>query len=120
MYHIFGIHSSVEGHLVSFQHLAIINKAAMKIVEHVSLLQVGVFKEGVCVPMSYHDRNFTSPLLRRKRKRQLAMCSLNVICSGSSIGSPMIHPLADCEHPLLCLLGPGIVSQETATSGSFR
>jgi hypothetical protein len=32
----------------------------------------------------------------------------------------VIHPLADCEHPLLCLLGPGIVSQETATSGSFR
>jgi hypothetical protein len=22
----------------------------------------------------------------------------------------VIHPLADCEHPLLCLLGPGIVS----------
>jgi putative lipoic acid-binding regulatory protein len=40
--------------------------------------------------------------------------------SSSSIGSPVIHPLADCEHPLLCLLGPGIVSQETATSGSFR
>ena len=32
----------------------------------------------------------------------------------------MIHPLADCEHPLLCLLGPGIISQETATSGSFH
>jgi hypothetical protein len=32
----------------------------------------------------------------------------------------VIHPLADCEHPLLCLLGPGIVSQETATSGSFQ
>jgi hypothetical protein len=31
----------------------------------------------------------------------------------------VIHPLADCEHPLLCLLGPGIVSQETAISGSF-
>jgi len=27
MYHIFCIHSSVEGHLVSFQLLAIINKA---------------------------------------------------------------------------------------------
>jgi hypothetical protein len=40
--------------------------------------------------------------------------------SSSSIGSPMIHPLADCEHPLLCLLGPGIVSQETAISGSFQ
>jgi hypothetical protein len=38
MYHIFCIHSSVEGHLGSFQLLAIINKAAMNIVEHVSLL----------------------------------------------------------------------------------
>jgi hypothetical protein len=38
MYHIFCIHSSVEGYLVSFQLLAIKNKAAMNIVEHVSLL----------------------------------------------------------------------------------
>jgi hypothetical protein len=41
MYHIFCIHSSVEGHLGSFPLLAIINKAAMNIVEHVYLLQVG-------------------------------------------------------------------------------
>jgi hypothetical protein len=41
MYHIFHIHSSVEGHLGSFQLLTIINKAAMNIVEHVSLLYVG-------------------------------------------------------------------------------
>jgi hypothetical protein len=41
MYQIFCIHSSVEGHLGSFQVLAIINKAAMNIVEHMSLLQVG-------------------------------------------------------------------------------
>jgi hypothetical protein len=41
MYHIFYIHSSVERHLGSFQLLAIINKAAMNIGEHVSLLQVG-------------------------------------------------------------------------------
>jgi len=41
MYHIFCIHSSVEGHLGSFQLLAIINKASMNIVEHVSLLYVG-------------------------------------------------------------------------------
>jgi hypothetical protein len=32
----------------------------------------------------------------------------------------MIHLIADCEHPLLCLLGPGIVSQETAISGSLQ
>ena len=40
--------------------------------------------------------------------------------SSSSIGVPVFHPIADCEHPLLCLLGPGIVSQETAISGSFQ
>jgi hypothetical protein len=40
MYHIFCIHSSVEGHLGSFQLLAITNKAAMNIVKHVSLLHV--------------------------------------------------------------------------------
>jgi hypothetical protein len=35
-------HSSLEGHLGSFQLLAIKIKAAMNIVEHVTLLQVGV------------------------------------------------------------------------------
>jgi hypothetical protein len=40
--------------------------------------------------------------------------------SCSSIGGPWIHPIADCEHSLLCLPGPGIVSQETAISGSFQ
>jgi hypothetical protein len=41
MYHIFCIHSSVEGYLGSFQLLATVNKAAMNIVEHVSLLYAG-------------------------------------------------------------------------------
>ena len=40
MYHIFCIHSSVKGHLGYFQLLAIINKAAMNIWEHVFLLPV--------------------------------------------------------------------------------
>jgi hypothetical protein len=40
--------------------------------------------------------------------------------SSSSIVGPVIHAIADCEHPLLCLLGPGIVSQDTAISGSFQ
>jgi hypothetical protein len=42
------------------------------------------------------------------------------IFSSSFIGGPVIHPIADCEYPLLCLLGPGIVSQETAISGFFQ
>ena len=37
--YIFCIHSSVEGHLHSFQLLTIINKAAMNIVDHVYLLK---------------------------------------------------------------------------------
>jgi hypothetical protein len=32
----------------------------------------------------------------------------------------VIHPIADCEHPLLCLLAPCIDSQETAISGSIQ
>jgi hypothetical protein len=40
--------------------------------------------------------------------------------SSSSIGGRVIHPIADCDHPLLSLLGPGIVSQERAISGSFQ
>jgi hypothetical protein len=32
----------------------------------------------------------------------------------------VIHPIADCEHPPLCLPGPGIASEETAISGSFQ
>jgi hypothetical protein len=40
MHHIFCIHSFVEGHLGSFQLLTIISKAAMNIVEHVSLFYV--------------------------------------------------------------------------------
>ena len=39
--------------------------------------------------------------------------------SSSSIGGPVFHPIADCEHPLLCLPGTSIASQETAISGSF-
>jgi hypothetical protein len=39
---------------------------------------------------------------------------------SSSIGGPVFHPMADCEHPLLCLPGPGLASQETAISGSLQ
>jgi hypothetical protein len=40
--------------------------------------------------------------------------------SSSTIRGPVIHPIAHCENLLLCLLGPGIVSQEKAISGSFQ
>jgi hypothetical protein len=40
--------------------------------------------------------------------------------SSSYMGDPVVHPMANCEHPLLCFLDPGIASQETAISGSFQ
>jgi hypothetical protein len=40
--------------------------------------------------------------------------------SSSSIGGPVFHPIADCEHPLLYLPGTGIASHETVISGSFQ
>jgi hypothetical protein len=32
----------------------------------------------------------------------------------------VFHLIAECEHPLLCLPGTGIASQETAIAGSFK
>jgi hypothetical protein len=32
----------------------------------------------------------------------------------------VFHSIADCEHPLFCLPGTGIASQETAISESFQ
>jgi hypothetical protein len=43
-----------------------------------------------------------------------------ILSLAPPLGCPMIHPIVDCEHPLLCLLGPGIVSQETAISWSLQ
>ena len=40
--------------------------------------------------------------------------------SSFSIGGPVFHLIDDCEHPLLYLPGTGIVSHETAISGSFQ
>jgi hypothetical protein len=40
--------------------------------------------------------------------------------SSSFIGGPVFHPIDDCEHPLLYLLGTGLASQETAISGSCQ
>ena len=40
--------------------------------------------------------------------------------SGSFIRGPVFHPIDDCDHPLLCLPGIGIASQERAMSGSCQ
>ena len=44
MYHIFFIHSSVEGHLGCFHVLAIVNSATMNTGVHVSFLSYGFLR----------------------------------------------------------------------------
>jgi hypothetical protein len=63
MYHIFCIHSFVERQLGSFQLLAIINKASMNLMEHVSLLPVGPYsgnmsRRGIAGPSGSTRSNF--------------------------------------------------------------
>jgi hypothetical protein len=98
MYHIFCIHSSVEGHLGSFQLLAIINKAAMNIVEHVSFLPVGTYsgympKRGIAGSSS----STMSNILRNcQTDFQSGLPSLQSYQQGRSVPlSP--HP---CQHLL--------------------
>ena len=66
MCHIFCMHSSVQGHLGCYHLLAILNKAAMNIVEHSFLLYVETYfgympRSGIAVcsgsTMSYFLRN---------------------------------------------------------------
>ena len=82
MYHIFCIHSSVEGHLGSFQLLAIINKAVRNIVELVSLLQVGTSS-------GYMPRRGIADLVYRVSSRTARDTQRNPVLSLPN----WVHPL---------------------------
>jgi hypothetical protein len=99
MYHNFCIHSSLEEQLDYFQLLAIINKAAMNIAGHVSLLPVGTsswymprrgiagsshstmsnflrnsqndFQSG-CISLQYHQQWRSVPLSPHSRQNMLS------------------------------------------------
>jgi hypothetical protein len=76
MYHIFCIHSSVEEHLGCFQLLAILNKAAMNIVEHVSLLYVGAaFSYMPSAGIAWSSGNTLSNFLRSCQTDFQSNCS---------------------------------------------
>ena len=95
MHHIFCIHSSVEGHLCSLQRLAIINKAAMNIVEHVSLLPVGTSgympRKGIA---GSSDSTMASSLRNRQTDFQSGCTSLQ---SHQQWRNAPLSPLT-CQH----------------------
>jgi hypothetical protein len=82
------------------------------------------------------DGRLGHPLLHMQLETQLWGVLVNSFCcstyrvadpfrslgtfSSFSIGSPVFHPIDECEHPLLYLPGIGIASQEIAMSGSCQ
>jgi hypothetical protein len=114
MYHIFCIHSSVEGHLGSFQLLAIITlfiislfaieedhefTCCMNIVEHVSLLHVGTFsgympRSGIAGSSGSSTSNF---LRNCQTDFQSSCTSLQSHQQWKSVSPRFPHP---CQHLL--------------------
>jgi hypothetical protein len=98
MYHIFCTHSSVEGHLGSFQLLAIINNPAMNIVEHVSLLYVGAsFKYMPRNGIAGCSVNTLSNFLRNDHTDIQSVCTSLQSCQQWRSVPLFPHP---CKHLL--------------------
>jgi hypothetical protein len=114
MYHIFCIHSSVEGHLGSCQFLAIINKAAMNIVEHVSFLHVGAHS-GYVPRSGIASGNTMSNFLRNRQTDFQSGCTS--LHSHHQWRSVSLSP-----HPHQHLLSPGflILAILTGVMWNFR
>jgi hypothetical protein len=99
MHHIFCIHSSVEGHLDSFQLLAIINKAGMNIVEHVSLLLVGT--SSGYMPRRGIAGSYSSTMSNFLRNHQTDFCGCTSLQSHQQWRSVLLSP-----YPHQHLLSP--------------
>ena len=73
MYHIFFIHSFVNGHFACFHVLAVLNSAVMNIVVHVSF-QIMVFSR--YIPRSWIAGLYDSSILKKNFFKETLYCSL--------------------------------------------
>ena len=95
MYHIFFIHSPVNGHLGRFHVLAIVNSAAINIEVHVSFQ--AIFFPGY-MPRSGFACSSSNPIFSFRRFRNLhtvSVVAVPVYVCTSSIGQVLFSP-----HPL--------------------
>jgi hypothetical protein len=105
MYDIFCTHFSAEEHLHSFQLLLIINKAAMNIVENVSLLQVGASsgympKSGIA---GSSGRNIPNFLMDHQIDFQIGCTSMQSHQQRRSV-SLSSHPCQHLQSPEFLIL----------------
>jgi hypothetical protein len=108
MYHIFCIHFSVDRHVGPFQLLAIINKTAIKIVEHVFLLRVGTSsgympRRGIARSSGSIMSNFLRNLQTDIRSGCTSLQSHQQWRTVSLSRHPLQH-LLSCEFFILAIL----------------